>query len=450
MSYGTVYDDTLYVFCSDKLQVDALIAKFKLDKPVNEEFEIWHHKTTPDTVYFELSSHDASRSLNDYIEKLAQWLKVHFDLLLEGHWILDCDDGEFRGEVHNGEVYESNLGWLKSHTVEEIDLIRKWSDEHFPRQSFYMPQKPLEEYKISAESPVKFNAGYVYTALQTTCRNQKQAESLVQKFNQEFRNGKFHSKRLHPTSKMVMFLLAPPKTTESIRGEINELDQWLKSNFKLRLAGYWCRDSEDEFYRCEISKGEIIEPLLDWLLDYSTEEIDQIKYWAEDHFPHSAYLPSQLTVSDSPAIDTPPCKTFENAYIQVSVYCQNKKQMQTLFWQFELDKPGFGKFTPNPLNDSFPYQIDFETNDTPVPRSLDESILHLQQWLFANFDLQLSGFWQQFFPRLCRGEINYGVILKRYLGWLLEYSDNELKQISNWARNRFFPDDENTSDPEIN
>lgn len=450
MSYGTIYNDMLYVFCNDILHAKALIAKFESDNPFNEEFEVWRHESTPDTVYFDLTCHDAGRSLNDNIEKLAQWLKANLGLFLEGHWNLDCDDGEFRGEVHNGKVYESNLGWLKSHTVEEIELIRRWSEEHFPQESFYTPQKPLEECKISAESPAKLNAGYVYTALQVTCRNQKQAESLVQKFNQEFCDGKFYSKRVHPTSKMITFLLTNPQTTESVRNEICELDQWLKANFKLRLSGYWYRDSEDEFYRCEISKGEIIEPLLDWLLDYFAAEIDQIKYWAEDHFPHPSHLPAPLADSDSPLPDTPPGKTFENAYIRVSVYCRGKEQMQALCKKFEIDKPGFGMFTLQALTNDFPYQIYFESNDNPASCSLDESILHLHQWLQHNFDLQLGGFWQQYYPRLCRGEVHYGRILKRHLGWLVEYSNNEQEQISNWARNRFYPDDEDTSSLEEN
>ena len=118
--------------------------------------------------------------------------------------------------------------------------------------------------------------------------------------------------------------------------------------------------------------------------------------------------------------------------------------------KFEIDKPGFGMFTLQALTNDFPYQIYFESNDNPASCSLDESILHLHQWLQHNFDLQLGGFWQQYYPRLCRGEVHYGRILKRHLGWLVEYSNNEQEQISNWARNRFYPDDEDTSSLEEN
>lgn len=441
MSKGTART-SLYVICNDDEQAKKLIRKFRREDPGDGMLEIWNDKSDPSIIGVELTADRIFHTPKDHIRGLAQWLLSNFNLQLEGYWTLELKDGNYRGEIHNGEVYEVGTDWLQHFTVEEIELTRRWCREQFC-QLFHPFESSREQLKITAESPAQLNGGYVYTELDVMCRNEKMTVTLLDKFKQE-KNGQniFHPIRRHPGSFDIIFQLIDRKMTKSIDTQILELDQWLKTNFKLRLPGFWYLDGNDEIYRREINNGKIHETTPYWLLDYSSKQIDQIKCQA-DTYPFLRERQSPPLPDSVPSISNiSPDKTFEKANIKLSVYCRNKEELRDLCRQFEHDKPGYGKFTPKPESENFPYQIYFEADNNPASHSLDQSIQHLQEWIQNNFDLHLRGSWRQFFPRHCHGEINYGRILKRYSGWLINYTNDEQKKIFSIAKDYFTPQNE--------
>ena len=132
MSYGTA-SSSLFVICGSTEQAKILIQKFAQDDP-GEEFIIYHEEKRPLEIQFDLKCGDVSRSFDDHVIKLDAWLRKEFQLSLSGYWLLEAD-GEWRCEIHNGEVIDACLDWLCSYSIEEIKKIRQYAESSFPHIS---------------------------------------------------------------------------------------------------------------------------------------------------------------------------------------------------------------------------------------------------------------------------------------------------------------------------
>ena len=129
MSYGTT-SSSLFVICDSMEQATTLIQKFAQDDP-GEEFIIYHEAKRPLEIQFDLKCGDVSRSFDDHVIELDAWLRKEFNLSLSDHWLLDAD-GQWRCEIHNGEVVDACLDWLCCYSIEEIKKIRQYAESSFP------------------------------------------------------------------------------------------------------------------------------------------------------------------------------------------------------------------------------------------------------------------------------------------------------------------------------
>lgn len=132
MSYGTAYS-SLFVICDSTEQTTTLIQKFAQDDP-GEEFVACQNAHKPLEIQFDLKCGDVSRSFDDHVIKLDAWLCKEFQLSLSGYWLLEAD-GEWRCEIHNGEVVDACLDWLCSYSIEKIKKIRQYAESSFPHIS---------------------------------------------------------------------------------------------------------------------------------------------------------------------------------------------------------------------------------------------------------------------------------------------------------------------------
>lgn len=55
------------------------------------------------------------------------------------------------------------------------------------------------------------------------------------------------------------------------------LAYWLRDTFDLKLCGHWIVRTDDETYRIEINEGDLRAAAINWLADYSCEQIDAVR-----------------------------------------------------------------------------------------------------------------------------------------------------------------------------
>jgi len=139
MSYGSAYS-SLFVICKTVKQRNELLARFQKEEPGQGEFTAkLLSESTPLNIDIAFSSSGASRSLDNYILELDRWLHENFGLHLEGRWLLEVGDGDFRCEIAEGKISNAALNWLETYTVEQINDIRKYAESTYPPESTSTP-----------------------------------------------------------------------------------------------------------------------------------------------------------------------------------------------------------------------------------------------------------------------------------------------------------------------
>lgn len=126
--------------------------------------------------------------------------------------------------------------------------------------------------------------GLATSSLYVVCKDAEQAAALEKKFENE-RDGDdlFILWTTEKEPLKLFFDLVDGEVPSTFDDDVLELNQWLKNNFDLTLAGSWCFDADGE-WRCEVKDGQIIDASLDWLAEYSVEQIHKIRKWAEEQF----------------------------------------------------------------------------------------------------------------------------------------------------------------------
>lgn len=131
MSCNSAYS-SLFVVCKTTEQRDELLSRFQKEKPGQGEFiaeQLLPYE--PLCIDIDFPSSEVSRDLDHYILELDRWLYENFNLHLEGHWLLESEGGDFRCEIAEGKISDAALNWLETHTVEQINDIRRYAEETY-------------------------------------------------------------------------------------------------------------------------------------------------------------------------------------------------------------------------------------------------------------------------------------------------------------------------------
>ncbi|WP_176013914.1 hypothetical protein [Victivallis sp. Marseille-Q1083] len=63
-----------------------------------------------------------------------------------------------------------------------------------------------------------------------------------------------------------------------------DFNRWCQENFQTGLQGYYYSEEYGTNYRCEISNNEIDKEDIEWLVNYTNEEIRFLAEFAHEHF----------------------------------------------------------------------------------------------------------------------------------------------------------------------
>ena len=121
----------LYVMCKRDKQKEELMKRFEEEHPGHGRLFIWNSHKSPNLIDFALSSGDFASHLDDDILAIAEWLRTHFKLQMQGYWYEQDEDTATRFEVHDGEIRSASLTWLKACTVEHNEMLRKIAEARF-------------------------------------------------------------------------------------------------------------------------------------------------------------------------------------------------------------------------------------------------------------------------------------------------------------------------------
>jgi len=74
----------------------------------------------------------ADYELEDAFPKLCKKLHEIFGLMLAGDWTEEYDAGSTKYKVNDAfEIEFADLSWLSSYTVDEVNELKEYAEEHF-------------------------------------------------------------------------------------------------------------------------------------------------------------------------------------------------------------------------------------------------------------------------------------------------------------------------------
>ena len=130
------------------------------------------------------------------------------------------------------------------------------------------------------------NCESVSCSLHVICRGSTQKQELEKRFgNESPGNGRFYIwNRYDEHPNRIDFAFSTCDLATSRDNDILELAEWLQSNFKLNIKGYWKLQDTDSASRGEVHDGEIKYADLMWIGRYTVEQIIKIHKMAEERF----------------------------------------------------------------------------------------------------------------------------------------------------------------------
>ena len=130
------------------------------------------------------------------------------------------------------------------------------------------------------------NCESVSCSLHVICRGSTQKQELEKRFgNESPGNGRFYIwNRYDEHPNRIDFAFSTCDLATSRDNDILELAEWLQSNFKLNIKGYWKLQDADSASRGEVHDGEIKYADLMWIGRYTVEQIIKIHKMAEERF----------------------------------------------------------------------------------------------------------------------------------------------------------------------
>lgn len=127
--------------------------------------------------------------------------------------------------------------------------------------------------------------GFASSSLYVVCKDANQAKTLRRMFEQEKMKDGIFTLWTEKRDQLKIYIdLVNGEVLSTFDDEVLSMYHWLKDNFDLTLCGYWSFEGDGK-WRSEVKEGEIIDASLDWLAEYSVEQIREIRQWAEKQYP---------------------------------------------------------------------------------------------------------------------------------------------------------------------
>lgn len=122
-------------------------------------------------------------------------------------------------------------------------------------------------------------------ALYVMCKRDKQKEELMKQFEEEHPgHGRLFIWDSHKSPNRIDFAFSTGDFTSHLDDDILAIAEWLRTNFKLEMQGYWYAQDEDTATRWEVHDGEIISANLTWLKSCTVEHNKMLRKIAEERF----------------------------------------------------------------------------------------------------------------------------------------------------------------------
>ena len=127
------------------------------------------------------------------------------------------------------------------------------------------------------------SCNFAYSSLFVICDTVEQQNELLTRFQQEEPGqGEFTAELLSGSAPLYIDIDFPSgEVSRNLDKYLLELDHWLYENFNLHLRGHWLLEADSSNFRYDIVDGKIYIACLDWLCDYTVEQINDIRRYAE-------------------------------------------------------------------------------------------------------------------------------------------------------------------------
>ena len=130
--------------------------------------------------------------------------------------------------------------------------------------------------------------GWVSCGLFVNCQNKEQEDAVSNKFDREILPGGTFTlwKSEHEPLKIYIDLV-DNDVSFGFDEEVISLFDWFRENFSLSVEGGWRFEGDDGHWRCEVKDGKVIDAYLDWLSEYTVEQINELRKHAEEKYKSS-------------------------------------------------------------------------------------------------------------------------------------------------------------------
>ena len=122
-------------------------------------------------------------------------------------------------------------------------------------------------------------------ALYAMCKKDKQKKELMKRFEEEHPGqGRLFIWDSHKSPNRIDFAFSTSDFTSYLDDDILAIAEWLRTNFKLQMQGYWYEQDDDTATRREVHDGEIKSASLTWLKSCTVEHNEMLRKIAEVRF----------------------------------------------------------------------------------------------------------------------------------------------------------------------
>ena len=127
--------------------------------------------------------------------------------------------------------------------------------------------------------------GWALSELFINCQNKEQANTVFNKFHKDiFPRGPFALWNPEHEPFKWKICLVDNDVAYGFDEEVLAMFDWFRNNFSLPGEGFWLFEGDDGHYRCEVKDGKVIYGCLDWLSEYTIEQINELHKYAEDKY----------------------------------------------------------------------------------------------------------------------------------------------------------------------
>ena len=127
--------------------------------------------------------------------------------------------------------------------------------------------------------------GWANSFFEIVCENAAQAEEINDILNVPKKH-KFFTSWIHGNNDAILGLdLVDSDLYGSFDEDIEEFYKWVKDTYNLKITGYMLEEVDGFHYRCEFDEnGKLKSEDLNWISEYTLEQIREIKQWAKERF----------------------------------------------------------------------------------------------------------------------------------------------------------------------